>query len=80
MQYVVVENRKGYGWTEHLTCSREDDAQNMVKELYKEAQKRGENREYKYITLPGDVVVPEEKPRQSKEARMEEKISKLFGV
>jgi GTP cyclohydrolase III len=80
MIYIVVENRKGYGWTEHLTCSEEGDAQKMVAALYEDAKKRGEYKEYKYITMNGNVELPPEKPRQNKDERVMEKVSKILDL
>jgi len=80
MKYIVVEKKEGTGWVEHLECSLETDAQKIVAELYREAQKRGENREFKVIELPGEIVLPVDKPRKSMSERIDEKLSKILKV
>jgi hypothetical protein len=80
MIFIVVEKKQGIGYTEVLQCSEEIDAQRMVDQLYLEAKERNEQREFKYISIPGKLELPEEKPRQSKEERIGEKLSKIFKV
>lgn len=74
MMYVVVEKKDGRGYIELLQCSEELHAKQMVEELYRESQERGERREFKYIELPGTVTIPEDKPREKLVDRLEKKI------
>lgn len=73
MIYVVVESKKGFGWIEIMQCSQEADAKKMVEGLYLESKERNENREFKYVELPGQINLPEEKPRKKLSERLEEK-------
>jgi hypothetical protein len=77
MKYLVIE-KKDTGWIQHLECANEIDAKLLVEGFYKEAKLRNENREFKYIELPGTVELPKERnPREVVEEKMKEKISKL---
>lgn len=80
MFYIVVEEKEGRGYMELLQCSEEIHAKQMVEELYRESKARNENRKFKYIEMTGNLVLPAEKPRQSKEERIQEKVSKLFNL
>lgn len=80
MIFVVVEDKKGVGYMELLQCSEELHAKQMVEELYRESKERNENRQFKYISIPGNIKLPEEKPRKSKEERLQEKVSKIFNL
>lgn len=77
MIYIVVEAKKGQGYVEIVQCSLEADAQKMVAELYREAKERGEQREFKYVELNGQINLPVDTPRKPMMERIEDKLIKL---
>jgi len=80
MQYIVVEKRID-GWNEIMTCSEEIDAKRMVEGLYQESKMRNENREFKYIELPGKVELPKERnPKEIVAEQMQKKIEKMNHI
>jgi hypothetical protein len=79
MKFIVVEKKKT-GWVEIIECSEERDASAMVEELYRESKTRKENREFKYISLPGIVELPPEKPNTKIKEKINEKISNILKL
>lgn len=77
MIYAVIESKPGKGFVEIVQCSLESDAQKMVAELYREAKERNEKREFKYIELPGVIVIPQDTPRKPMMERIEDKLIKI---
>lgn len=65
MIYIVVEEKQGRGYMEIMEYSEESHAKKMVEELYRETKLRNENRTFKYISIPGNLSHPEDKPRKS---------------